>query len=304
MSTTRPSAKNWAAVPGLTARGRADSNKNPNQRHGCRLSAGVQGQAGAGPDCRGTSEDTGGVAGEDGSRAYAVSRRPFKRLRMLLRAEQGALGGCEQRRAGFSRCWLLLWRQTINEGEAGDSSEVPRGQRRDGCGSNVCGGRHGERHYSLSPWKRVHPSLFCAPSQHASRPQFSPTVPLRSCGPGFRAHPPGPLTLTALDTSDPLPICGAKASRVSARVPFPAPQEPFTISGSLESAREVWMGLPDITLSARSRPASANYEYSSRTVRPNCGEKSQDTACLRGGRAAGKCLKRSLWGDGDGLYLD
>ena len=43
-------------------------------------------------------------------------------------AEQGTLGGCEQRRAGFSRCWLLLWRQPINEneGEAGDSSEVPR----------------------------------------------------------------------------------------------------------------------------------------------------------------------------------
>ena len=186
----------------------------------------------------------------------------------------------------------------------GDSSEVPQGQRRDGRHWNTGGGRPSERHCSPSPWKRVHPLLFCAPSQHASRPRFSPTVPLRSCGPGFRAHPPGPLTLMALDTSDPLPICGAKASHVSARFPFPAPQEPFIISSSLESAGEVWMGLPDIMLSARSRPASANYEYSSRTVCPNCGEKSQDTGCFRGGRAAGKCLKRSLWGDGDGLYLD
>ena len=80
LSAARPSAKNWAAVPGLTARGRADSTKNPSQRHGCRLSAGVQGRAGPGLTAAGrgrTQEEWLGRTGAEPTQSSADRLKGF-----------------------------------------------------------------------------------------------------------------------------------------------------------------------------------------------------------------------------------
>ena len=86
----------------------ADSNKNPNQTQGSCMSASAQGQDRAWRGRSGTSEDIEGMRREHGERYCVGSSRPFKRLWMLFRVKQGALGRFEQRRNVL--CLLRLLR--------------------------------------------------------------------------------------------------------------------------------------------------------------------------------------------------